>query len=304
MSRDHREYGRRFAEWLEALPKETRDEIHRQQREDSDRAYADFKAALAEDQCFMCNDPLGSFEERKPCIHWLLKPEGFRKKHFNDVIEHFGMFQIQSYLRWFANEDGFARHITDNGNLKGDGHLVEVTIRYRDLEWSMSCGQGDYAGHANANKGTWPHYHFQMRVNRRPFINYNDFHVPLRRSEIAEIEAIRLLPNVRSRFIHGEAIQDIMTDENLETIVDFPAAPGNQEDAPFSLDSFLIADEGTTMKGEDIYNLIQEAKKKGVTVASLARNLPNVRVQTIVSEGPGVVELAPRSPRRGKGEQT
>ncbi len=302
MSKDHREDGRRFAEWLEALPEEKRAEIHRQQREDSDQAYAEFKAGLAESRCFMCNDSLGSFEERKPCLHWLLKPEGFRKKHFEKVTAHFGMFQIQSYLRWFANEEGFARHITDNGDLKGEGRLVEVTIRYKDLEWSMSCGQGDYAGHANANKGAWPHYHFQMRVNQRPFINYNDFHIPLRRGEIAEIEAIRILPNARSRFIHGEAIQDIMTEENLETIVDFPVAPGDREEAPFSLDTFLIADEGTTMRGEDIYNLFQEAKEKGVTVASLARKLSNVTVQTIVSEGPGVVEPAPRNSRRSKSE--
>jgi hypoxanthine-guanine phosphoribosyltransferase len=59
-----------------------------------------------------------------------------------------------------------------------------------------------------------------------------------------------------------------------------------------------MADEGTTMRGEDIYNIIQEAKAKGVTVSSLAHKLPNAKTRVIVSLGPGVVEQAPRTGRK------
>ena len=72
------------------------------------------------------------------------------------------------------------------------------------------------------------------------------------------------------------------------------------DDAPFSIDSFACAEEGKEIKGEDLYGLIQEAKEKGVTVASLIHKLPNTDTKVIVSPGPGVVEQAPRTPRKKK----
>jgi len=64
------------------------------------------------------------------------------------------------------------------------------------------------------------------------------------------------------------------------------------------LDTIVMADEGTTIKGEDLYNIIQEAKAKGVTVSSLMYKLPNVKTEVIVTPGPGVVEQAPRTGRK------
>jgi hypoxanthine-guanine phosphoribosyltransferase len=59
-----------------------------------------------------------------------------------------------------------------------------------------------------------------------------------------------------------------------------------------------MADEGKTISGDDLYALLQEAKAKGVTIASLMHKLPNARTQVIVSPGPGVVEQAPRGARK------
>jgi hypothetical protein len=59
-----------------------------------------------------------------------------------------------------------------------------------------------------------------------------------------------------------------------------------------------MAEPGKTIKGEDIYNLIQAAKAEGVTISSKARELKDVTVQTIVSPGPGVVKQATRSGRK------
>ncbi|MEH2612945.1 hypothetical protein V1293_005234 [Bradyrhizobium sp. AZCC 1693] len=52
------------------------------------------------------------------------------------------------------------------------------------------------------------------------------------------------------------------------------------------------------MRGEEIYNLIQAARAEGVTVTRKMRELKNVKVQTMVSPGPGVVRQAPRSGRK------
>ena len=54
-------------------------------------------------------------------------------------------------------------------------------------------------------------------------------------------------------------------------------------------------EEGKAIRGEDLYEIIQEAKTKGVTVASLIHKLPNAQTRVIVSPGPGVVEQAPRN---------
>jgi hypoxanthine-guanine phosphoribosyltransferase len=59
-----------------------------------------------------------------------------------------------------------------------------------------------------------------------------------------------------------------------------------------------MAEEGKTISGEDLYQIIKEAKAKGVKVASLIHKLPNSRTQVVITPGPGVVEQAPRARRK------
>src|ERR1039458_4341836 len=127
MSRDHHEEGRRFAAWLGAQTQETRREVLHAQLEDSRRERAEFTAAFAAGYCYICGGRLDSFEERRPCLHWLLRPIGFRKKHFEHVTAEYGVFQIQSYLRWVASEDGLARHVPEIGGGAG-GDRVEPSV--------------------------------------------------------------------------------------------------------------------------------------------------------------------------------
>jgi hypothetical protein len=113
-----------------------------------------------------------------------LPPEQRAKRTAHDrhlaEAEH-ARFQASSFLRWVANEEALARNIIDLRD-EGTGKLVELTIRYRQLEWSFSCGESDYLGHSSASEDSRrPHYHLQMRVNRGAFIRYNDFHPPAQR---------------------------------------------------------------------------------------------------------------------------
>ena len=59
-----------------------------------------------------------------------------------------------------------------------------------------------------------------------------------------------------------------------------------------------IAEEGKTINGDNVYAIIQEAKQRGVTVASLIDKLPNATARIMVTPGPGVVEQAPRTRRK------
>jgi hypothetical protein len=95
-------------------------------------------------------------------------------------------------------------------------------------------------------------------------------------------------------------MSDVLTDEAVEHIINTTVSAGNYGDAPFKLDTLIMADEGATISGDDLADLIAEAKAKKVPVASLVHKLPNANVQVIVSPGPGVVEQASRTGKRGK----
>jgi len=127
------------------------------------------------------------------------------------------------------------------------------------------------------------------------FINYGDYHLPLSEMDIINIEAIRALPIYKHRTSHGEGMSDVLKDEALEHIINKTTSDGDYNEAPFKIDTILMADEGKTINGDDLNAIIQEAKAKKVPIASLVRKIPNASVRIIVSPGPGVVEQAPRS---------
>jgi hypothetical protein len=248
--------------------------------------------------CYLCERPLASFSKKSPCPHWLLKPKGFKKNDLPAVAERYGFYQIQSFLRWVANQDGFAKNINDLPEEGTRTKLFEVTIKYKNLEWAFSCAESDYQGHSTSQHAKHQHYHFQMRIDFRPFINYSDFHVPFSEMDVINIEAMRANPKMKQRFSFGEGMSAVLSDETVEHIVN-ASVPGDDENfAPFKLDSIAIAEEGKTIRVEDVYKLFQEAKAKGVTVASLMHKLPNARTQVIVTPGPGFVEQALRSGRK------
>ncbi len=261
--------------------------------------YMEFLATFQTGRCYICGKPLSSFSKKAPCLHWLLKPNGFKKKDLMEIANHFGFFQIQTYLRWVANTDGFAKHIND---LQDDGSgtkLLELTIRYRNLKWSFSCAESDYRGHQTSQHAKYPHYHFQMRIDDRPFINYSDFHVPFKEDDILSLEVKRRLPHIiKHNFPYGEGMADVLNDDTVEALVTHSMHTDAEDDASLHLDTIVMAEEGTTIRGEDLYEIIREAKAKGVTMSSLMHKLPNVRTRILVTPGPGVVEQTPRTGRK------
>ena len=66
----------------------------------------------------------------------------------------------------------------------------------------------------------------------------------------------------------------------------------------FSISSFVQAEEGRLISGDDIADLIEEAKTKKVALAGLLHKLPNARTQIVVSPGSDVLDKAPRSRRK------
>ncbi len=291
--------GRDFAKFLDALPEDVRAHGNDESFRASKAEYQRFLEFFNKGHCYLCAKPLISFSKKTPCLHWLLKPKGFNKKDFLTVAHRYGFFQIQGFLRWVANQENFAKNINDL-TCEGNGvKLFEVTIKYKNLEWAFSCAESDYQGHSTSQHAKHPHYHFQMRIDRRPFINYSDFHIPFSEMDVINIEAMRALPGkIKQRFSFGEGMGDVLSEDTVEHIIKTAVSAGAYDEAHFKIDSIVIAKEGETINGDDLYEIIQEAKEKNVTVASLLNRLPNAQTQVIVSPGPGVVQQAPRSGRK------
>ncbi len=296
--------GLAYAEYLSGLAPEERDLINERNRRQGDDEHKAFHEAFQAGQCWVCGDALSAFDPAKPCPHWLLKPNGFGKEHFNPLAQQYSLIQLEHYLRWVANEEAFAKNINDLAD-EGSGKLVELTIKYKNLKWSFSCGASDLSGHEGGGEHSKrPHWHFQMYVDDKPFIRYNDFHAPLSERDIGLLEHIRKNPGrVRKRFAGGTGMADVLHELTLEQVVAMGRSgttDGEANAAPIELSTIVIAEPGKTIKGEDIYNLIQAAKAEEVTVTSKLRGLRGARITTVVSPGADVVAQAVRSGRKRK----
>lgn len=299
MNKDPCAKGKDFAKFLASLPEKTRAHGNEVSFRDAEVEHHDFLKHFGKGYCYLCKKPLTSFSKKSPCLHWLLKPKGFKKNDLLLIAQHYGYYQIQSFLRWVANQEGFARNINDLPDEGTGNKLFEVTIKYKNLEWAFSCAESDYQGHATSQHAKHQHYHFQMRLDRKTFINYSDFHVPFSEMDVINIEAMRARPDkIKQQFSFGEGMNDILNDNTVEHILNTTIPGDAVDEAHFKIDTIVMADEGKTISGDDLYEIILEAKAKNVTVASLMHKLPNTRSRIIVTPGPGVVEQAPRSGRK------
>lgn len=143
---DHSVYAR-FNEHLNSLPLEKLQAESVKEFEEAERDFQEFRAALAQGQCSICGLPLSHFSEKKPCLHWLLKPAGFKKKHFPLLYQTVSFHRMNAYVRWVANSDMPLSNINDLVEDKSTTKFIEETIRYKSLEWSFSCSHGDRQGH-------------------------------------------------------------------------------------------------------------------------------------------------------------
>lgn len=296
MTKENWNRGEDFIRHIEEMPRE---ELN-QHNEDELRRYEEehqrFHEAFENEMCYLCNKSLDSFSKKAPCLHWLLKPKGFKKKNLPAVADQYGMRQLETYLRWVANLEKSAKNINDIQSASTGGKLVELTIKYKHLEWSFSCAESDFNGHHKSMHSDFPHYHFQMRVGRMPFINYSDFHLSLSGPDILSISATKANPEV---FLGGHmedaGMAEMFSEDVIDAVLNSPTMKEQEDGGAFSIDTMLCAKDGGTIKGEDVYKIIQKAKENGVSIASLAHEVPNAEVEVSVSPGAGVVEQAPRT---------
>lgn len=244
------EKGKDFARFLLSLSEEEKADMRKQQIEESNAEYSEFENFFADGKCYICKKPLKTFSSGSPCLHWLLRPKGFKKKHFLSVFEQYGFFETQTYLRWIATQEAKLSNINDMA-IEGTGKKFEVTIRYRNLEWSFSCSDSDYSGHKTTTNGSFPHYHFQMRFESQPFIRFNDFHIPFTERELIHIEAMassdgKIVP----KFLNGHGMADVFNDEMLEKVLADAPPVDDEKYGVFHTSTLVMAEEGKVISVE------------------------------------------------------
>jgi len=283
--------------FLDGLPTEKRKWLEKKQREANEEEYKKFRSALDKGICYICSSKLDTFIVEKPCLHWLLRPEGFNKKHFPLVYRKFSYFRIQPFLRWLANTEVLAVNINDLAEETNPKKLFEYTIKYKGLEWSFSCSKGDPAGHFSIYKDVRsPHYHFQMRIDRKPFIDYGDFHIPFKTEDFFHLPiALGRVPN--ARYVHGRGMgmQDAMTFMDPEQIVDGARRAEDDSSAMYHMSTLVEAEPGKGISGDEISEILKKHKQTGEPLAKLVKGLKNVRsIRTFIEPGPKVPEQAGR----------
>jgi len=287
-----------LSKYLNSLSDAGIKELNDKEYEEAENDFKKLKEALAKGSCSFCGNPISHFSIKKPCFHWLLKPNGFKKKHFPLLYNKYSFRRLESYLRWVANTDVPIKNINDLVAEKTSSKKIELTIKYKDLEWSFSCAEADYFGHKDRKEGKIPHYHFQMKKGDLVIINYGAFHIPFHDYDFFSFAAENgEISKMRFEHIHGAGMQEFIDNFSAEEIAEKMEKADNEEDAQFHTSTLVMAKPGTTISGEDLANLIEEQKRTKESMATLVRKLSNVDATSIISPGPGVPDLAKRTKR-------
>jgi hypothetical protein len=289
MSQDSKTAGAEYAAYLRLLPQSVVDANNRRAQVQAQKVANALAESFAKGTCPVCKNALTSYAKETPCLHWLLKPEGFEKDDFPRIAERYSLTQIELFVRRVANQEVIAKNINDMAS-EGTGKLVELTAKYKNLEWAISCAKSDYEGHGNSEESQRPHYHFQMRIDGQRFIDYNDHHLPLHHSDILTMEAMRLAPGKITRnYAGGEGMDAIFKEEVVERLL----AKGEGGDILSTV--HIVERKG--MDAGAFLDQLRAANAEGRPLIDVARGVKDAKVTTLVEPGPGVVRQAVRKGR-------
>lgn len=301
MNRPKRVDADSFKEKIDNLPEGELDRINQLQHEHTVNEYNNFVEHYKKDECYLCNKPFKTISSNYPCIHWLLRSCKFKSKDFSKVYEKYDYHQITSFLRWVANQERFQGNINDLDDEKGDNKIFETTIKWKNIEWTFNCSGNDYLGHIGSNSN-YPHYHFQMRIDRKPFINFNQHHIPFSDKDLFNLDLIQQKPEVinHSFGAGGSGMQDAVNIDPND-IIQYTTSTDNEDDATYHMQTMIMAkDISNPISGDDVYEMIKESQKTRKPFASLAdKHLgDNANITTVVSPVDTIPDIAKRSGRK------
>ena len=291
--------------FIESIPQEEIDRKNREQLEENERVYNEFKDSLKTGICFLCGGKMDSFDEDTPCFHWFLYPKGIKKKHFEAYLKNqIGFFQLDSYFRWLANSERPIGNINDLKDELSKTSYLETTYKYKNIEWSFSVGHTDKEGHENAAVGAMPHYHIQMKVDNRIFLRFNDFHIPFSDSDLFSMEVLEQAPDlVELGHSYGHGMGVLEDEENLKLIDNGMITTDNFEDGIFNRQTFIMAKPDQPIPGELISRAMEENSRTKEPIGRIMQRLLaeaeiEAGIVAAISPGPAAIEMTKRSGKK------
>ena len=231
----------------------------------------------------------------------MLRPKGFKKEHFKLILQKFNYSNIDSYLRWVANQESHFKNINDLSEEKKESMMFEYIIKYKTFEWSFSCSKNDFEGHKNKRQGRYPHYHFQMRINGGQFINFGEFHIPLSRYDKYVIKVKRNeIKGISHYDGFGSGMDTFFKNLSPVEILKHTKTTDDFDKATIHTSYIIQADPGKNISGDELADLIEESKKTKTPLWNLLPKLKNAKGSAIISPGEGVPEIFHRKGRRNK----
>jgi hypothetical protein len=289
----------KFEDYLNSLTPEQIEEGNRKQEAENKEMYLEFSNAHTKGCCFLCGMKLDYLSPSETCFHWFLKPSEIRKKHFEKYLsEGIGFFKLDSYFRWVAHLEKPFKNINDLKCETTESKLLETTIKYRNIEWSLTYGKSDLEGHKDSKNANFPHFHLQMLVDGLPFIRFNDFHIPFSKEDLFNIELINQ-EKVLFRNSQAPGMSDIMEDsEMLEQIDEHLTVAEKEEDASLNFGTLVQMPDGKTMSGDEIAEILKESKRTKKPVRHLIKeHFPEAYIVSEVTPAKGVPEKKKRKKR-------
>ena len=229
-----------------------------------------------------------------PCTHWLLRRCNFKKKDFPKIAERYDYHNIAAFLRWSANEETLLRNINDLEAEKSERKVLSYTVKWKNIDWTFDCTENDMKGHGSGPSSN-PHYHFQMRIDSRQFINFNDFHVPFSKRDLFNL-SLRREPGVIHGFgAAGSGMQEAVSVDIYQLLQHIEPVK-DEQDAAYHLSTIVDASD-QPLSGEEIHAIMEEAKRSGKSFALIAqqRLKGRAKVQTVVSPADSIPDIASRT---------
>ncbi|MHA3058390.1 hypothetical protein [Acinetobacter sp. ANC 4641] len=283
-----------FESWLNNLTQEEVEEINKKQHDENLRQVDAFKEGYKKQNCYLCGKDFKTISKNQPCLHWLLRICKFKKNDFKLIYTKFGYHNIAAFLRWCANEEKLLSNINDLESEKSPRKILSSTIKWKNIEWTFDCSANDIAGHTGSHI-EYPHYHFQMRIDGRPFINFNEYHVPF---SDEDLEILKLKDN--SRVIQnfgaaGSGMQDAVS-VDPEKVIELCTPAQDMEDATYHFSTIVEMTE-KPLTGEELYQIQLEAQASGESLTyMLNKKLQGrAKIQTVITPSESIPDIASRT---------
>lgn len=304
MNEDEKINGKTFNEFLDSLDPKLIEELNQKAIKKSKEDYDRFLEKFRVKQCSLCGTSVDSFDRAMPCLHWLIYPDGMKSKDISVLGDKFGLRRLQSYLRWVASSESVGKNINDLVEEGKSDQVIEETIKWEELEWSISCSKNDFNGHDGSGPSSVPHYHLQVRKNEHVICRYNQHHLPLTNEDYTILSA-SLAEDSKIKFVSagGPGMQELM-DVDADLLLQSINSTDSESEATFHLETIIVAEDDHQISEDQLQEVYARAERENIPLAVAARDIPNVSVQTVIAPGPGVANRALRSGGRGSNRKT